>query len=193
MGFSIAAPIGPIGILCIHRTMVGGRIMGLASGLGAATADLLYGCIAGFGLTIISDLLLDRQVWLHIIGGVFLVCLGLRTLLTRPTGQILSGDEYNLFRAYYSTFFLTLLNPVTIIMFTGIMAGLGVGSGENDFASPFMLVLGIFIGSMLWWAILSLGIGMAQNRVNTDTMQWVNRVSGVIITTFGLSALGNWI
>jgi threonine/homoserine/homoserine lactone efflux protein len=193
IGFSIAAPIGPVGILCVRRTLAEGRIVGFASGLGAATADLLYACIAGFGLSVISNLLLGYQLWLHVIGGVFLVCLGLWTLVTQPSRQQVTGKGEGLIRAYSSTFFLTLTNPVTIILFAGFMAGFGAGSAGNDYFSTTILVLGVFIGSILWWAILVIGIGTVQNKFNSNAILWVNRISGVIIIGFGIAALANWI
>jgi threonine/homoserine/homoserine lactone efflux protein len=193
IGFSIAAPIGPVGILCIKRTLTEGRMVGFASGLGAATADLLYACIAGFGLTIISDILLGYQIWLHVIGGVFLICLGLWTLFSQPSGQPVSGNGDGMIRAYSSTFFLTLTNPVTIILFAGFMAGFGAGSAGNDYLSTSMVVIGVFIGSMLWWAILAIGVSTVQNKVNSNVLRWVNRISGMIIAGFGIAALGNWI
>src|SRR5512140_2506793 len=87
IGFSIAAPVGPIGVLCIRRTLANGRVSGLVTGLGAATADGLYGCVAGFGLTFISSLLIDQQMWLRLFGGLFLCYLGLKTLLSKPAQQ----------------------------------------------------------------------------------------------------------
>jgi len=125
IGFSIAAPVGPIGVLCVRRTLVEGRTSGFVSGLGAASADAIYGSIAAFGLTLISNFLITQQVWLRLIGGLFLCCLGLKTLLAKPAEQAATAKGNGLIGAYVSTFFLTLTNPMTIISFAAIFAGLG--------------------------------------------------------------------
>lgn len=189
IGFSIAAPVGPIGMLCIRRTLAEGRASGLVSGLGAATADGVYGCVAGFGLTFISSFLVSQQVWLRIIGGVFLCYLGLRILLTNPAKQAALDKRSGLVAAYASTFFLTITNPMTILSFAAIFAGLGLSSGSGNYASAGVLVLGVFIGSALWWLLLSSGVGLFREKVNQDNLQWVNRMSGGVITGFGLFAL----
>lgn len=189
IGFSIAAPVGPIGVLCIRRTLAEGRASGLVSGLGAATADAIYGCIAGFGLTFISSILISQQNWLRLIGGGFLCYLGLKTFLTRPAEQAASAKGNGLVGAYASTFFLTLTNPMTILSFAAIFAGLGVASASGNYASAAVLVLGVFIGSALWWLTLSGVVSVFRARFNPRGLRWVNRISGVIITGFGLLAL----
>ena len=189
IGFSIAAPVGPIGLLCIRRTLAEGRASGLVSGLGAATADAIYGCIAAFGLTFISNILFSQQLWLRLIGGAFLCYLGLKTFLSRPAKQAASAQGDGLVGAYGSTFFLTLTNPMTILSFAAIFAGLGVASASGNYLSAGALVLGVFIGSALWWLILSSGVGVFRAKFNPNRLRWVNRVSGVIITGFGLVAL----
>jgi len=189
IGFSIAAPVGPIGVLCIRRTLAAGRASGLVSGLGAATADAIYGCIAGFGLTFISNFLVSQQVWLRLIGGVFLCYLGLKTLLAKPAEQAALAKGNGLVGSYASTFFLTLTNPMTIISFAAIFAGLGLASTSEKYVSAGVLVLGVFIGSALWWLILSGGVGVFRDKFNPQGLQWVSRISGAIITGFGLFAL----
>ena len=189
IGFSIAAPVGPIGILCIRRTLNGGRISGLVSGLGAATADSIYGCVAGFGLAFISNFLVKQQIWLHLIGGAFLCYLGIKTLLAKPANQAAAARENGLLGEYASTFFLTLTNPITIISFAAIFAGLGLASTRGNYGSAGILVLGVFMGSALWWLVLSSGVGIFRKKFNTNSLQWVNRISGLIITGFGLFAL----
>jgi threonine/homoserine/homoserine lactone efflux protein len=189
IGFSIAAPVGPIGVLCIRRTLAEGRASGLVSGLGAATADAIYGCIAGFGLTFISNFLVSQQVWLRLVGGVFLCYLGLKTLLAKPAEQAALAKGNGLVGAYGSTFFLTFTNPMTIISFAAIFAGLGLASTSGNYQSAGVLVLGVFIGSALWWLILSGGVGVFRGRFNPHGLQWVNRISGAIIAGFGLFAI----
>ena len=189
IGFSIAAPVGPIGVLCIRRTLAEGRIPGLVSGLGAATADATYGSIAGFGLTFISSLLISQQVWLRLIGGIFLCYLGLRTFLTRPAEQAASAKGNGLIGMYASTLFLTLTNPLTILSFAAIFAGLGVASTGGNYLAAGILVLGVFLGSALWWFILSGGVSIFRTKFTTRGLRWVNRISGIIIMGFGVIAL----
>jgi threonine/homoserine/homoserine lactone efflux protein len=189
IGFSIAAPVGPIGVLCIRRTLAAGRAVGLVSGLGAATADAIYGCIAGFGLTFISNFLIGQQVWLRLLGGGFLCYLGLRTFLSRPAEQAASAPGKGLVGAYASTFFLTVTNPMTILSFAAIFAGLGAGGASGNYVSATVLVVGVFIGSALWWFLLSGGVSLFRRRLNSHALRWVNIISGLIIMGFGLIAL----
>jgi threonine/homoserine/homoserine lactone efflux protein len=191
IGFSIAAPVGPIGVLCIRRTLAEGRVSGFVSGLGAATADAIYGCVAGFGLTFVSKTLTNPQVqvWLRLIGGLFLCYLGIRTLLSRPSEQAASAQGNGLMGAYGSTLFLTLTNPMTILSFAAIFAGLGVASAGRSYGSATTLVLGVFAGSGLWWFALSGLANLFRNRLDSGTLQWINRISGIIIAGFGAAAL----
>ena len=189
IGFSIAAPVGPIGVLCIRRTLAEGRIYGLVSGLGAATADAIYGCVAGFGLTFVSNFLISQQIWLRLIGGGFLCFLGLRTFLSKPSEQAASTKVNGLFGAYASTFFLTLTNPMTILSFAAIFAGLGVGSADGSYVSAAILVFGVFIGSVLWWLVLSTTVSMFLKKFTPSGLQWINRIAGIILVGFGLIVL----
>jgi threonine/homoserine/homoserine lactone efflux protein len=186
IGFSIAAPVGPIGVLCIRRTLVQGRLYGFVSGLGAASADAIYGAIAGFGLTFISNFLVEQQTWLRLIGGLFLFVLGLKTLLEKPTDQAFSDQMNKLIDAYSSTFFLTFTNPITIISYVAIFAGLGLASDGRSYFSAGILVLGVFTGSMLWWLLLNGGAGIFREKFTLNGLQWINRISGVIIIGFGI-------
>jgi len=189
VGFSIAAPVGPIGVLCIRRTLAEGRATGLVSGLGAATADAIYGCVAGFGLTFISSFLVNQQVWLRLIGGAFLCYLGIRTWLTAPAKGAASTPGNGLAAAYASTFFLTLTNPMTILSFAAIFAGLGLANRTGGYAPAGILVLGVFAGSALWWLLLSGGVSLFRSQFTAGGLRWVNRVSGIVITCLGLLAL----
>lgn len=191
IGFSIAAPVGPIGVLCIRRTLAEGRPVGFASGLGAATADALYGCVAGLGLTFISDLLVRQQSWLRLIGGLFLCYLGLKTLLAKPAERAATAPGVGLAGAYGSTFLLTLTNPLTILSFAAVFAGLGLAGTAANYTTALTLVAGVFLGSALWWLLLSGGVSLVRERFNARGLLWVNRVSGLIIVAFGLVALGS--
>ncbi|MHC4216292.1 MAG: LysE family translocator [Planctomycetota bacterium] len=189
IGFLIAVPVGPIGVLCIHRTLTKGRIHGLVSGFGAATADSIYGAIAAFGVRFVSDFLIEQQTWLHIIGSVFLCCLGLKTFLSKSSKRPDSVNGRGLVRNYGSTFFLTLMNPITILAFAAVFAGLGIKSSHHGFAG--LLIAGVFTGSGIWWIILSSAAGLFRQKVNHDNLIWLNRISGAIITLFGLLILLN--
>ena len=188
IGFSIAAPVGPIGVLCIRRTLAEGRASGLASGLGAATADALYGCIAGFGLTFLSALLLEQADGLRLAGGGFLCYLGFRTLRARPAADGAPARRGGLIGSFASTLLLTLTNPLTILSFAAIFAGLGLGAGEG-YASATTLVVGVFTGSALWWLTLVGAIARLRARVGLRALTWINRGSGVVVLAFGIAAL----
>jgi threonine/homoserine/homoserine lactone efflux protein len=194
VGVSIAAPVGPIGVLCIRRTLAEGRGAGFVSGLGAATADALYGCIAGFGLTFISSVLVQQRFLFRLVGGLFLCYLGVRTFLIGPAEEATPAQQNRLVRgrllkAYGLTFFLTLTNPMTILSFVAVFAGLGLAGAGNDYLSAAILVVGVFLGSALWWLTLSGGVSILRKRFSLSTMKWVNRVSGVVIAGFGIFSL----
>ncbi len=192
LGLAIAIPVGPIGVLCIRRTLVVGPVNGLLSGLGAATADGLYGCIAGFGLTAVADILVNQSFWLRLIGGLFLCYLGITTLLAKPPApeepesQPMTSSRLG---AYGSTLVLTLTNPATIFSFVAIFAGLGIVESGRDYAASGALVLGVFLGSALWWCVLSATVNLLRSRLTPARMRWLNRVSGGVITIFGVVAL----
>ncbi len=189
IGFSIAAPVGPIGVLCIHRTLSHGRQYGLLTGLGAATADALYGCVAAFGLTLISSFLVEQQTWFRLVGGVFLCYLGVRTLFSKAKDRLEQAKPASLVNAYGSTFFLTLTNPVTILAFAAIFAGIGLANPSAGYVSAAITVLGVFLGSSSWWLILSTITSLFRDRLTVHALVWVNRLSGLVILAFGIAAL----
>jgi len=189
IGFSIAAPVGPIGILCIQRTLTAGRTSGLTTGLGAASADAVYGCIAGFGLTWISQFLLTQKTWLQLGGGVFLAYLGLKAWMARPGSDSQTAASAGFLRAYLSTFFLTLTNPMTILSFMAVFAGLGIAAAAGNYRDAGMLVLGVFCGSACWWLLLSFGVGMFRLRPSAGSLRWINRLSGTILLVFAAAAI----
>jgi threonine/homoserine/homoserine lactone efflux protein len=192
MGLAIAAPVGAIGVLCIRRTLAGGWPLGLATGLGAATADGVYGAVAAFGITAVSAMLLGARGWLQFIGGAFLVYLGVRTFMARPSEQgEVATKTGGLAAAWSSTFVLTLGNPTTIMSFAAVFAGLGLGAaaGTGITGGGVALVAGVFSGSASWWAFLSVAVGLVRHRLDATVMRWVNRGSGLLIGTFGVIAL----
>ena len=189
IGFSIAAPVGPIGILCIRRTLAEGRASGFLSGLGAATADALYGCVAGFGLTVISGFLVDQRFYIQLIGGIFLLALGIKTLRSAPAERAAAASGTGLAASYASTLLLTLTNPMTILSFAGIFAALGVADTGGDLSAAALLVLGVFIGSAAWWLLLSGGVGLMREKLSSGVLRWTNRLSGGILVAFGIIAV----
>lgn len=191
IGFAIAAPVGPIGLLCIHCSLTNGFKMGLMTGLGAALADGVYGCVAGFGLTAISSLLITHQLWIRGIGGLFLIYFGIKLFLAKSTDQSQSEkSERSVLHACTTTFFLTLTNPMTILSFVAIFAGLGIGTLHPNFNHAVMMVLGVVSGSALWWVILSGGTAFfLHKRINISKLKMINRLSGTIILLFGIFAL----
>ncbi|MEN6356325.1 MAG: LysE family transporter [Armatimonadota bacterium] len=191
IGFSIAAPVGPIGILCIRRTLAYGRASGFVSGLGAASADAMYAAVAGFGLTAISHFLISNGLWLRLFGGVFLLCLGIKIFLTKPALMSADHRHEGLIEAYLSTVVLTLANPMTILSYTAVFAGLGVGAIGHGLTSAVEIVSGTFVGSSLWWLTLSIGVGFVSNSLDRHMLKWVNRGAGVIILAFAVLIMAN--
>jgi threonine/homoserine/homoserine lactone efflux protein len=190
IGFAIAAPVGPIGVLCIQRSLHDGFKIGLMTGMGAALADGVYGLIAGFGLTAISSLLLSHQFWIRLIGGLFLLYLGIKLFLTPPPERSTGKSDRSSWHAFATTFLLTITNPATILAFVAVFAGLGLGTTSTDYAHAIVLVLGIILGSATWWLFLSGGVAfILHHRLSPTIMRNINRFSGIIIFAFGIFAL----
>ena len=190
-GLAIAAPVGPIGLLCIHRSLRNGFKIGFMTGLGAATGDAFYGLIAALGLTALSSFLITYQVLIHIIGGIFLIGLGIKLILTKRHDK-LSGNsnDSSLWHAYGTTLILTIVNPITVICFMAIFAGLGLGSQHHNYGHAFIIVLGIFIGSASWWLLLSSGVAhILHHRIKEPSMNIINKISGSLLLVFGIAAL----
>lgn len=183
-GFLLAATVGPMWLLCFRRTLERGALAGFVSGMGIAVADGLYGAVAAFGLTAVSGFLLQHRFWLGLIGGVFLLYLGVSSLVAKP-GQIQQDPEKtSLLQAFLSTLGLTLANPPTILAFAAVFAGLGlVTSGYGGAA---LVVLGVFLGSASWWIVLAAGAGWLRGRVGPRLVRAVNLVSGLSILGFAL-------
>ncbi len=189
LGFTIAAAVGPISLLTIRRTLAYGWIYGLASGFGVAVADATYGGIAAFGLTAVTSVLVGGRAVLGLVGGLFLLVLAWRTMTSRPDAVAVADERPGLVGAFVSIFALTMTNPMTILSFAAIFAGLGVvGRGGADAA---LLTLGVFGGSMSWWLILTAAVSALRTRVTVRGLTWVNRVSGVVLLGFAVLSIAS--
>jgi threonine/homoserine/homoserine lactone efflux protein len=209
IGLAIAAPVGPIGVLCMRQTLTYGWRVGMATGLGAASADACYGCVAALGLMVISQMLMDHQLGIRIFGGLFLAYLGGQSVLSVPASSVpsvlneaenpedrehsLSSQNSeienpvparSLWQSYSTTFVLTLTNPATIVMFLGIF------SGQSRLAAAdqsMLLVLGVFLGSSLWWLTLTTGVNLVRQRLSGPILRWINQGAGLVILGFGVA------
>ncbi|HEV2333375.1 MAG TPA: LysE family transporter, partial [Gammaproteobacteria bacterium] len=187
-GFAIAAPVGPIGMLVIRRTLAEGRTLGLVTGLGAAAADTLYGAVGAFGLSFISGFLVGHAFWTRLIGGLFLCWLGIRTFRARVRKGGGGAAAASYLAAFASTVLLTLSNPLTILSFMAVFAGLGLGTGDG-YGAASLVVTGVFLGSALWWVLLSGGVALLRHKLEPAAMRWINRGSGLFLLAYGLAAL----
>lgn len=189
IGFSIALPVGPIGLLCIRNSIAYGRNVGLLTGLGAASADTVYGAIGGFGIVAVGQFLAENNYYLELIGGIFLCYLGIKLIREK----ILDSKENKVIKkgaqAFISTFFLTLTNPLTIISFAAVYAGLGVGNEEASWWDPVVISMGVFLGSLLWWFILSFASAWFRHKMSDAARKKLNIVSGTVLLLIGSFAI----
>jgi threonine/homoserine/homoserine lactone efflux protein len=183
-GMAIAAPVGPINVLTASRTLSKGRTSGLLSGLGAATADALYGAIAAFSITLVIDFLLREQFWIRIVGGILLITIGV-IYFRKPPQSLKQEEDDPAHSDYVSTFLLTLTNPTTVLSYLAVLTALGMADKRPWWLS-FVLVGGIFVGSMLWWVILVLIVNKLRDRFTERTVCWMNRIAGLAIGGFGV-------
>jgi threonine/homoserine/homoserine lactone efflux protein len=187
IGILIAVPVGPIGVLCIHRTLTQGRIHGLVSGMGAATADAVYGAIAAFGVNIVSAFIIEQQLWFRIIGSIFICCLGARIFFSKAIERAANNSRHGLAGNYSSTFFLTLMNPMILLTFVAVFASLGITS--SHYGSGGLLIAGVFTGAGSWWVLISCAACVFYEKMNHINLAGMNRICGTLIMLFGLSIL----
>ena len=193
IGLTIAAPVGPVGILCLRRTLTHGRMAGLVSGLGAAVADAFYGLLAVFGLSIISDILICCLPWFEFFGALFLIGLGFRTYFKKLVILDEQPGIHNLLGYFSSTFFLTLTNPMTMLAFIAIFTAVGFTGEKEGFVSGFLLLIGVFTGSMVWWLLIGEGTTFFRKRVSENILLYVNKIAGALLAAFGFVILIKWI
>ena len=189
LGVSIAAPVGPIGILCIRTSIAEGSLKGFVAGLGAASADAVYGSIAALGLSTVSQFLISQGQWIRFIGGLFLAYLGISSIVKKAETSPNNREASGYVRTYTSTLFLTLTNPLTILSFTAIFAGIGIINRNTNIFSAGLMVLGVFIGSASWWLALSWGASKLGATFDNNLLLWVNRCAGIMLLGFALLAL----
>jgi threonine/homoserine/homoserine lactone efflux protein len=184
-GLIIAAPVGPVNVLCIQRTIEKGWKSGIRSGLGAALADTLYGAIAGFGISLVIRFLVREEMWIRLIGGILLTGIGAAYYCKPPRSLEAAKHDSSAHSDLVSTFLLTATNPTTVLSFLAVMATLGLGKERPLWQTSF-LVAGIFCGSMAWWTILASAVNLLRGRITDRTMRWINRVAGIAIGGFGV-------
>jgi threonine/homoserine/homoserine lactone efflux protein len=191
LGLSVAAAVGPMAILCVRRTLAQGRTIGFVTGMGIATADGCYALVAAFGLTFVSEFLIERRTWLEALGGAFLCYLGWRIIRTRPTRNAATTIQArDLLSAYGSALALTLTNPLTIVSFVAMFAGLGLANAGN-YGAGGMLVLGVFLGSAAWWLCLTTAVKAARDRLTETVLYRINLAAGSVILGFGAVAIAS--
>jgi len=191
IGLTVASAVGPISVLTVRRTIAHGRRYGLASGLGVALADASYGAVAAFGLTAVTSVLVGVRVPLALAGGVFFVLLGLRTIRARPTGTAGAADPADrpgIASAVVSIYGLTMTNPMTILSFALVFAGIGLAGHNGPDAA--LVTIGVFLGSSLWWIGLTTVVGHLRSRLTADGLAWINRVAGAVLIVFGVTSVG---
>jgi threonine/homoserine/homoserine lactone efflux protein len=187
VGIIIAVPVGPVGVMCVRRTIFASKLAGFVSGIGAATADAFFACIAGFGLTFVSDWLIGYQQEFRIAGGAYLLWVGGSALFAPPEITPRSRRRAEL-RDFLSSFALTLTNPITIIAFLAIFSAIFAGE-EATLGRAAILVLGVWLGSLLWWLALSFGLSPLFHSFGPRQLSWINRGSGTILFLSGVALL----
>ena len=188
IGISVSAPLGPIGVLCIQRTLNKGFKSGFVSGAGAASADIIYAIIAGFSITYISDFLIEYQTIIRIIGGAFLILVGIRISISNPAKQIrklrVKGNNY--YKDYITSFFITVSNPITILAFGAFFAAFNMISKTGGNFPIVIMIISVFSGSLIWWLSLIGIVTIFKKRIRLRNLLWINRITGVLIVLFAL-------
>jgi threonine/homoserine/homoserine lactone efflux protein len=190
VGIIIAMPVGPVGTLCVQRTITEGKINGFLTGLGATTADVIFGFIAAFGLTVVSNFLIDQQEWIRLLGGIIICLIGVKVFFLETQKKITPTKSPNHINAFGSAFLIAITNPITIITFVVMFAGLGLVVGSNSqYGSASLTVFGVFVGSgFIWLTLWGMSL-IFRERFDFGRMTWVNKIAGIVIFIFGISAI----
>jgi len=197
MGIAVSAPLGPLGVLCIQRTINKGFFAGFVSGIGAAFADLIYASIAGFGISIIADFLAEHQTVIRAVGGIIVLVVGIMIFNSNPIKQVRrqKAQKNTYVSDFISSFFITITNPLTIVFFGAVFAG--VGLNKSNSLEPIILTLvGVLLGALIWWMGLSILVNVFRNKIRLRNLWWINKITGVLVAVFGLavfiSIFFNW-
>ncbi|OFX22639.1 MAG: hypothetical protein A2041_11450 [Bacteroidetes bacterium GWA2_31_9b] len=191
VGLLASIPLGPVGLLCIQRTLNKGRHSGFFSGMAAASVDAIFALIAALGLTFIINFIKEQQFFIQLVGGIVLIILGLNIFYKNPVKQIRKQKlkKNNLFHDYISVFFLTLSNPVAVFLFVAALASIDIVSVESPIMSTLMVVAGVFLGALLWWISLVAFVDLFRKKFRLKQLWWINKIAGVLIVAFGIFAI----
>jgi len=191
VGLLASIPLGPVGLLCIQRTLSKGRLSGFFSGMAAASVDAIFALIAALGLTFIINFIKEQQFFIQLVGGIVLIILGLNIFYKNPVKQIRKQKlkKNNLFHDFISVFFLTLSNPVAVFLFVAALASIDIVSVESPIMSTLMVVSGVFLGALLWWVSLISFVDLFRKKFRLKQLWWINKISGILIVAFGIFAI----
>lgn len=191
VGFLASIPLGPVGVLCIQRTINKGRFSGIISGMGAATVDSFFALVAALGLTYIINFIEEQQFFIQLVGGGVLMLLGANIFYTNPVKQIRRHrrKKNKLIEDYFSVLFLTLSNPLAVFLFVAAFAGIGMVTSSDSSLKSSMIIVGVFAGAMGWWGALTFLIDLFRKKFRLKQLWWINKIAGVIILIFGLAAM----
>ena len=195
VGFSASVPLGPIGVLCIQRTLQRGRLAGFFSGLGAAVSDTIYAVIAGFSLSFIVAFIEEQIFWIQIFGAVILFLLGAHIYRSNPAVQLRRQrrSKSSYLQDFVSTFLLTISNPLALFLFIAFFAGVGGVAPNSGLAGQLVLILGVFLGATTWWLLLTSVVGLFRQAVNLRRLYWINKIAGATIIVLVLVGLVVWL
>ena len=190
VGVALAAPVGPVGVLCIRRAIAHSRGEAFVTGLGAAIADTIFGAVGGLGLVVISDFVFENETVFGLFGAAVLLTVGMITYRSPINLSDGSYENKGLWPDFVSAFMLTITNPWTLAAAISLFAAIGaVNSNENPLQAA-SLISGLFVGSAAWWLSLSLIAGLARGRAARSGFTWLNRVSGGLLLGCGAAVLG---
>jgi threonine/homoserine/homoserine lactone efflux protein len=190
IGVSVSAPLGPVALLCVQKTLNKGAITGFVSGMGASAADTIYAIIAAFGATFITNFVDTQQFLLRVTGGLLLIIFGIRIYLTNTIKQVRKQKikKASSIGDFLSVFFVTISNPITILFFGAVFTGLGLVSPDSLTFSSFFLIGGVFTGTILWWFLLSTVISLFRHKIRLRSLWWINKIAGAMIFLLGVLA-----
>ena len=189
IGLTLAVPVGPLALICIQRTVTEGRLHGIFSGVGVATADSFYAAVTFLGLTVISGLIIAQQYLFRFLAGFVLILIGIRIFLSIPSAISAKTEHETYLKDYLSMVALAIANPLTLVFFLVILPGYGVVIQGTSFWSAAEFVAGVFFGSTVWWVVLCGSIGSVRSRISTANLALINHVSGLLISCFGAGVL----